>query len=172
MVCKAGSATAAPDALRRATARREGAGPSDRVACFGCVEIGRWGCTPCPERQSIACGCHVRSQSETVVKRHLCETSELTDERGEVLELRRFAKLAPRRRLRALRVRLRRIFPPFHFGAFPLRLNFAHRNRFLRTEVQGFLSATLPQTAKSRSRMRKEAGPGRRCRTVFPACRS
>ena len=37
-------------------------------------------------------------------------------------ELRRIAKRAPRRRLRALRVRLRRIFPPFHFGAFPLRL--------------------------------------------------
>ena len=30
-------------------------------------------------------------------------------------------KDVPRRRLRALRVRLRRIFPPFHFGAFPLR---------------------------------------------------
>ena len=30
-------------------------------------------------------------------------------------------KEASRRRLRALRVRLRRIFPPFHFGAFPLR---------------------------------------------------
>ena len=30
--------------------------------------------------------------------------------------------MAPRRRLRALRVRLRRISPPLRFGAFPLRL--------------------------------------------------
>ena len=41
------------------------------------------------------------------------------------LKLRRFAKEAPRRRLRALRVRLRRISPPLRFGAFPLRLCFA-----------------------------------------------
>ena len=34
----------------------------------------------------------------------------------------RACKGAPRRRLRALRVRLRRIFPPLRFGAFPLRL--------------------------------------------------
>ena len=30
--------------------------------------------------------------------------------------------MAPRRRLRALRVRLRRIFPSLRFGAFPFRL--------------------------------------------------
>ena len=32
-------------------------------------------------------------------------------------------KGAPRRRLRALRVRLRRISPPLRFGAFPFRLS-------------------------------------------------
>ena len=38
-------------------------------------------------------------------------------------------KMAPRRRLRALRVRLRRIFPPLRFGAFPLRISFASHDR-------------------------------------------
>ena len=38
---------------------------------------------------------------------------------------------APRRRLRALRVRLRRIYPPLRFGAYPLRRCFAPYNHRL-----------------------------------------
>ena len=43
-----------------------------------------------------------------------------------------------RRRLRALRVRLRRIYPPLRFGAFPLRrITFASRESFISAELSG-----------------------------------
>ena len=71
-------------------------------------------------------------------------------------ELRRIAKRAPRRRLRALRVRLRRIFPPFHFGAFTLRLMLRAFNPHAREDSHGvtetqrrFTAGALPQTPKA-----------------------
>ena len=54
-------------------------------------------------------------------------------------------KEAPRRRLRALRVRLRRIYPPLRFGAYPLRRCFASYNHRLHSP---HLQHSIPTSKK------------------------